>query len=133
MTRQVRTSPGAAYDLGCRLVWCPKYRRPVVGGRVKAAEHGRPIVALEVMPGRGWLLVKLYPNTTPSFVTDRFKGFIPYHLRVRFAHLRSRLPTLWSRWSRSYVVATAGAVPAEMVRCYIQTQDERIPKQESRA
>ncbi|MFG3442635.1 transposase, partial [Nonomuraea sp. NPDC047897] len=35
MTRQVRTSPGAAYDLGYHVVWCPKYRRPVLGGRVK--------------------------------------------------------------------------------------------------
>ncbi|GAA3118079.1 hypothetical protein GCM10020001_042510 [Nonomuraea salmonea] len=35
MTRQVRTSPGAAYDLGHHVVWCPKYRRPVLGGRVK--------------------------------------------------------------------------------------------------
>ncbi|SDJ90955.1 putative transposase [Nonomuraea maritima] len=51
MTRQVRTSPGAAYDLGYQVVWCPKYRGPVLGGRVKdrlqelirakADEHGR--------------------------------------------------------------------------------------------
>ncbi|MFG3436976.1 hypothetical protein ACGF0J_07000 [Nonomuraea sp. NPDC047897] len=33
MTRQVRASPGAAYDLGYHVVWCPKYRRPVLGGR----------------------------------------------------------------------------------------------------
>nr|WP_326646962.1 MULTISPECIES: transposase [unclassified Streptosporangium] len=31
----MRTSPGAAYDLGYHVVWCPKYRRPVLGGRVK--------------------------------------------------------------------------------------------------
>ncbi|WP_440089761.1 IS200/IS605 family transposase [Streptosporangium sp. LJ11] len=59
MTRQVRTSTGAAYDLGYHVVWCPKYR-PVLGGRVKdrleelicakADEHDRQIVALEVMP-----------------------------------------------------------------------------------
>ncbi|MEU4537366.1 transposase [Streptosporangium sp. NPDC023825] len=35
VTRQVRTCPGAAYDLGYHVVWCPKYRRPVLGGRVK--------------------------------------------------------------------------------------------------
>ncbi|GIH48318.1 hypothetical protein Mro03_34970 [Microbispora rosea subsp. rosea] len=50
MTRQVRTSPGVAYDLGYHVVWCPKNRRPVLGGRVKtrleklirakAGEHG---------------------------------------------------------------------------------------------
>ncbi|MFF4127517.1 transposase [Microbispora rosea] len=50
VTRQVRTSPGVAYDLGYHVVWCPKNRRPVLGGRVKtrleklirakAGEHG---------------------------------------------------------------------------------------------
>ncbi|MFG3442784.1 transposase, partial [Nonomuraea sp. NPDC047897] len=54
MARQVRTSPGAAYDLGYHVVRCPKYRRPVLGGRVKtgleelirakAGEHGWEIV-----------------------------------------------------------------------------------------
>ncbi|GGL35827.1 transposase [Planomonospora parontospora] len=53
MTRQARTSPGAAYDLECHVVWCPKDRRSVLGGQVKAhpeeliraeaSEHGRPI------------------------------------------------------------------------------------------
>ncbi|MBB6346618.1 putative transposase [Nonomuraea muscovyensis] len=52
MTREVRTSPGAAFDLGYPVVWCPQCRRPVVGGRVKtrlrdlihakADEHGHP-------------------------------------------------------------------------------------------
>ncbi|MFL6052285.1 MAG: transposase [Actinoallomurus sp.] len=35
VTRQVRTSPSAAYDLEYHVVWCPKYRRPVLGGRAK--------------------------------------------------------------------------------------------------
>uniref|UniRef100_UPI003570E21C transposase n=1 Tax=Microbispora siamensis TaxID=564413 RepID=UPI003570E21C len=32
----MRASPGAAHDLGYHVVWCPKYRRPVLGSRVKA-------------------------------------------------------------------------------------------------
>jgi putative transposase len=50
VTRQARGFPGAAYDLGYLVVWCPKYRRPVLGGRMKtrledlihamANEHG---------------------------------------------------------------------------------------------
>ncbi|MEU7454127.1 zinc ribbon domain-containing protein [Streptosporangium roseum] len=35
MPRQVRTSPGAAHDLGHHVVRCPNYRRPVLSGRVK--------------------------------------------------------------------------------------------------
>ncbi|MEU8108080.1 hypothetical protein AB0C18_30650 [Nonomuraea muscovyensis] len=38
MARQVPTSPGAAYD----VVWCPTYRRPVLGGRVKTPLEESP-------------------------------------------------------------------------------------------
>ncbi|WP_433380502.1 IS200/IS605 family transposase [Streptosporangium sp. CA-115845] len=135
MTRQVRTSPGAAYDLGYHVVWCPKYRRPVLGGRVKdrleelihakADEHGWQIVALEVMPDHVHLFVRPHPKNSPSYVANQFKGFTSHHLRAEFPHLRSQLPTLWSR---SYFAATVGAVSAETVRRYIETQYERTPK-----
>jgi putative transposase len=29
------THAGGVYDLGYRVVWCPKYRRPVLTGQVK--------------------------------------------------------------------------------------------------
>ncbi|WP_431900104.1 transposase [Nonomuraea sp. bgisy101] len=50
MTRQLRTSPGAAYDLGYHVVWCPKYRRPVLGGRVTVQRY---IQAQAERPGAG--------------------------------------------------------------------------------
>jgi putative transposase len=128
----VRTSPGAAYDLRYQVVWCPKYRRPVLDGRVKtrleelirakADEHGWQIVALEVMPDQVHLVVTAHPEHSPSYVANQVKGFTSRHLRAEFPHLRSRLPTLWSR---SYLVATVGAVSAETVRRYIQTQYAR--------
>ncbi|MEE1943393.1 transposase, partial [Streptomyces sp. TRM 70361] len=34
VTRKVRRFSGGVYDLGLHVVWCPKYRRPVLGGRV---------------------------------------------------------------------------------------------------
>ncbi|MFG1955914.1 IS200/IS605 family transposase, partial [Micromonospora sp. NPDC048830] len=57
---EYQTNRGAAYSLGYHVVWCPKYRRPVLVGPVaerlrdligqKCDEHGWSIVALEVMP-----------------------------------------------------------------------------------
>jgi putative transposase len=32
VTRKVRRFSGGVYDLGLHVVWCPKYRRPVLGG-----------------------------------------------------------------------------------------------------
>lgn len=134
----MRTSPGAAYDLGYHVVWCPEYRRPVLGGRVKARleelirakadEHGRQIIALKVMPDHVHLFVKPHPKDSPSYVANQFKGFTSHVLRAEFPHLRSKLPTLWSR---SYFVASVGVVSAATVQRYIETQYERVPKKGS--
>ncbi|SDL65703.1 putative transposase [Nonomuraea maritima] len=135
----MRTSPGAAYDVGYHVVWCPKYRRPVLGGRVKdrleelirakADEHGWEIVAVEVMPDHVHLFVKRHLRNSPSYVAE-FKGFTSHHLRADFGHLRSQLPTLWSR---SCFMAMVGAVSAETVQRCIETQDERPSKGGGRA
>jgi REP-associated tyrosine transposase len=120
------------FDLGLHVVWCAKYRRPVLTGAVaarlreliegKAAEHDWRIVACEVMPDHVHLFVKTRPKDSPSYVANQFKGITSRVLRSEFPHLRSRLPTLWSR---SFFVASVGAVSAATVRRYIDTQYER--------
>jgi len=132
MSRDVQVSAGAVYDLGLHVVWCPKYRRQVLGGRVavrlrelieqKAAGNGWRIVACEIMPDRVHLFVKTGPKDSPSHVANQFKGYTSRMLRDEFPHLRSRLPTLWSK---SYFAATVGAVSAATVQRYIDTQYER--------
>jgi len=132
MGRAVTTGPGGVWDIGYHVVWCPKYRRPVLVGdiaarcdallREKAAEHGWRIIALEVMPDHIHLFVKAGPKDSPSFVANQFKGYTSRVLRTEFPGLRSRLPTLWSR---SYFVATVGAVSEKTVKQYIDTQYER--------
>ena len=132
MSRDVRVSPGGGYDVGLHVVWRPKYRRPVRTGAVaarardlidaKAAEHGWRIVACEVVPDHVHPFVKTRPRDSPSFVADQVKGATSRALREEFPRLRSRLPTLWSR---SYFVASVGAVSAATVQWYIDTQYER--------
>lgn len=115
-------------------MWCPKYRRAVLVNAVaarcevlireKCAEHDWTIVALEIMPDHIHLFVKAHPKHSPSFVANQVKGSTSRHLRREFPGLRSRLPTLWSR---SFFVATVGAVSAATVQRYIDTQYERRP------
>ncbi|WP_456302293.1 IS200/IS605 family transposase [Streptomyces chartreusis] len=132
VTRKVRRFSGGVYDLGLHVVWCPKYRRPVLGGRVaarleeligvKAEERGWEIIALEVMPDHVHLFVKHGPKDSASFVANQFKGFTSRVLRAEFPHLKSQMPTLWSS---SYFAASVGAVSAATVEEYINTQWER--------
>ncbi len=140
VTRKVRRFSGGVYDLGLHVVWCPKYRRPVLGGRVgerldelirqKADERGWEIIALEVMPDHVHLFVKHDPKSAASYVANQFKGFTSRVLRSEFPHLKSRMPTLWSS---SYFAASVGAVSAATVQKYINTQWERPWKKEVRS
>lgn len=132
VTRKARRFSGGVYDLGLHVMWCPKYRRPVLKGpvaarldaliRAKADERGWEVVSLEVMPDHVHLFVKHDPKASASYVANQFKGFTSRVLREEFPHLRSRLPTLWSS---SYFAASVGAVSAETVPRYIDAQWER--------
>jgi putative transposase len=120
---------GAVFSLKFHLVWCPKYRRPVltppVDGRLKALlaaiadEHGMTIRAAEVMPDHVHLFVEADPTLCVAEIVNRFKGRTGRLLREEFPALRSRLPTLWSR---SYFAASVGAVSEATIRRYIEAQ-----------
>ena len=82
---------GAVYSLKFHLVWCPKYRRPVLVEAVdkrlrellveKAAELQTTIVALEVMPDHVHLFIETDPRWSISQLTRQFKGFTSHVLR----------------------------------------------------
>lgn len=131
MGRNVPVSPGFVYDLGHQLVWCPKYRRPVLTEpakdrcaqsiRAQADEHSWQIVAFEIIPDHARLLVKAHPAVPPSYVANQFMSFASRMPRQKFAHLRSRLPTLWSR----LFLAAVGVVPTATVKRYLGRRYER--------
>ena len=120
---------GAVFSLKFHLVWCPKYRRPVLSGRVDkrlkelltdvATEHGMTIHAMEVMPDHVHLFIEADPTLCVAEIVNRLKGRTSRVLRQEFPSLRTRLPTLWSR---SYFAATVGAVSEATVRRYIEAQ-----------
>jgi len=127
-----RRSTGAVFSLKYHLVWCPEYRRPVlvdaVADRLTALLHekattlGLRIHALDVMPDHVHVFIEDNPTFSPSHLAHQFKGYTSRVLRAEFPHLRSRLPTLWSR---SYFVASVGYVTERAVQRYIDTQWER--------
>jgi putative transposase len=127
-----RRTAGAVYNLHYHLVWCPKYRRAVLVGAVearlkdllaeKAAVMDVQIESLEVMPDHVHLFVAAPPTDAPQHLADQFKGYTSRVLRAEFPHLRTRLPTLWSR---SYYVGSAGQVCGETIKRSIASQKER--------
>jgi putative transposase len=75
------------FSLKHHLVWCPKYRRPVlvrpVDTRLKAlvkgiaADHDMTIDTLEVMPDHVRLFVEADPTLCVAEIVDRAFGFRP--------------------------------------------------------
>jgi putative transposase len=129
MDRRYAQNAGAVYSLKYHIVWCPKYRRPVlvdaVAGQLrellaeKAAELGMTVHALEVMPDHVHLFVEGDPTRCVAEIVNRLKGYTSGVLRQEHPSLRSRLPTLWSR---SYFAGSIGHVSAATIERYIAGQ-----------
>lgn len=127
--KRYRRNAGSVFSLKYHLVWCPKYRRTVLIGEVakdlrellyqKAKELDVEIVALEIQPDHVHLFIESDPTEAPQRLVNQFKGFTSRILRQKYNHLRSRLPSLWSR---SYYVGTIGQVSEETVKRYIEAQ-----------
>lgn len=122
----------AAYQINYHLVWCPKFRRPVLAGEVGkrlaelippiVEENGGEVLDLTVMPDHVHLFASFPPTIAINQIVFRIKGSTSHQLREEFPELNSRLPSLWTR---SYYVGTAGHVSAETIRRYIEQQKGR--------
>jgi putative transposase len=122
----------ALFSLKYHIVFCPKYRRPVLVEEIdrrfrellqeKAREIGVVIHSLEVMPDHVHLFVEADPTQSVAEILNSLKGYTSNVLRREFKTLRSRLPTLWSR---SYYAGTVGHVSEKTVRNYIASQKGR--------
>ena len=111
------------------VVWCPKYRRKVLVGKVE--ERLKELIAEVVEEKQGWLVevetmpdhVHLLVEVDPQFGIHRMvkaiKGRTSRLLRQELPTLRSRLPTLWTN---SYFVATVGGAPLSVVKRYVESQ-----------
>ena len=122
----------AVYDVGFHLVWCPKYRKPVLeGAKVKefledqtatiAETKECEVLALEVMPDHVHLFVSAPTFDSPTGIVKVFKGVTALRLFKNYPELRDKY---WKGklWSPSYYMGTAGHVFAETIQRCIREQ-----------
>ena len=110
-------------------MWTPKYRKKVIVGSVekrlksllqqKCKQLDIEIISLETMPDHVHIFLKSTPVIAPNRIVAALKGYTSRVLRKKFSHLKSSLPTLWTR---SYFVSTHGHVSSETIRKYIEEQ-----------
>ena len=129
MPKGYKASETSVQFMGYHFVWCPKYRREVLVGKVeqrlkelikeKAERLECKVLALEVMPDYVHLFIEGKPLQTPNYIIGQIKGYTSHQLREEFADLRLKLPTLWTR---SYFVSTHEHIPDKLIEKYIVEQ-----------
>ncbi len=129
----INKNTSASFNLKFHLVWCPKYRIPVlineVSDRLKELLYQKSndinvvIETVEIMPDHVHLFIRC-ENTDMSAnkIAAQFKGFTSRVLRKEFKQLTTRMPTLWSR---SYYIGSVGHVSEASVKKYISNQKKR--------
>ena len=132
MEKRWTHSNKSTFNIGYHLIWCPKYRRNVLINDVendlkemllfKSKEISVEIQTMEVMPDHVHLFVKAEPIDSPHWIVQQLKGYTSKMLRSKYKHLRSQLPTLWTR---SYFCESVGHISEDSVRKYIEEQKNK--------
>jgi putative transposase len=118
------------YLMNYHFVWCPKRRRSILTGKLKARfevivkqvlkKLKADLLALEVMPDHVHLFVSGHPTLAPHKIVKAIKGRSSRLLRREFKFLL-RMPCLWTH---SYFVSTAGNVSSKTIQDYIENQSK---------
>jgi len=126
-TRKTRYS---VYNLNYHLVWIPKYRKPLLVGKIaqglkelfktSAKPKDVELLAVEIMPDYIHLFVSAPPRYSPSKLVNVFKGVSSRRLKEKYPELKHKIPN--RLWTRTYYVTTAGKLTSETIKKYIQEQ-----------
>ncbi len=129
MPRGYIASGTSVHFMNYHFVWCSKYRKRVLVGKVKerleglirekAGELGCEVLALVIGMDYVHLFLQSDPRAAPNSIVGQIKGYTSRVLRQEFRELRTQLPTLWTR---SYFVSTHGHVSDKLIRGYIEEQ-----------
>lgn len=124
-----RSNNTIVYSCKYHVIWCPKYRRPVlvepIDARLKeivagvCGETDAELVEIEVMPDHVHLLVGCDPQFGIHRLVKAIKGRSSRLLRGEFSQLKSRLPSLWTN---SCFVCTVGGAPLDIIKRHIEKQ-----------
>ena len=129
MDIKYKSNNNIVYSCKYHVVWCPKYRRKVLVGKIEdrlkeliqetCIELQSELIELEIMPDHVHLLIEVDPQFGVHKVIKAIKGKTSRMLRKEFKELTTKLPTLWTN---SYFISTVGGAPLAIIKQYIQSQ-----------
>ena len=127
-----RSNRNIVFSCKYHIVWCPKYRKKVLHGKVETRlkkiikdvciEKNADLIEIECDNDHVHLLVDVDPQYGVHKLIKQMKGRSAKILREEFVFLKSTLPCLWTN---SYFVSTVGGAPMKVVKQYIENQKMR--------
>jgi len=122
-----KSNNNIVYSSKYHIVFCPKYRRKVLEGRIarrcatilEVAKKYRVEIAMEIIPDHVHLLVEGDPQFGIQRFVKQTKGISSHHLRKEFPSLVSRIPSLWTN---GYFCSTVGRAPLSVIKQYVENQ-----------
>jgi putative transposase len=131
MKKRWTHSNKAIYNLGYHLIWCPKFRRNILFGKLsnrlkeilieKSKDIEVSIENLQINGDHVHLFVKCSPIDSPHFIVQQLKGASSNILRKEFPELM-KMPSLWTR---SYYCESIGKISEGEIKKYIENQKNK--------
>ena len=130
---EIRKGSHTVYDLRYHVIWCTKYRYPVLSGDIAihawdllreiAMSLNMAILSGKVGKEHVHMYLSLPPNVSVAKAVMHLKGKSSRKLQMQYTSLRKRY---WGQhlWSRGYFASSVGEVNDAMIRSYIENQDD---------
>ncbi len=134
MSKRFRRLSHTIYECKYHLVFCPKYRRPILKdeireyvrgeiGNLLRQKEGIEIMEMNVQSDHIHLIVWIPPKYAVSAVMGYLKGKLAIRLLQKYERLGKQF---WGRhlWGRGYCVSTVG-IDEQRIREYVQWQEKK--------
>ena len=134
MSKRFRKQSHTIYECKYHLIFCPKYRRPILKDEVREyvrgeisnllrQKEGIEIIEMNVQSDHIHLIVWIPPKYAVSAVMGYLKGKLAIRMFQRYEELGKQF---WGRhlWGRGYCVSTVG-IDETRIREYVKWQENR--------
>ncbi len=134
MSKRFRRLSHTIYECKYHLVFCPKYRRPILKdeireyvrgeiGNLLRQKEGIEIIEMNVQSDHIHLIVWIPPKYAVSAIMGYLKGKLAIRLLQKYERLGKQF---WGRhlWGRGYCVSTIG-IDEQRIREYVQWQEKK--------
>ena len=130
---EYRRGTHSVFRLHVHIVWCTKYRKPVLRGEIGlrlrdlirqiCSDMGVEVLSGVVSSDHVHILMSFPPQVPVSKLVQRVKGKSSYKLQREYQMLRKQY---WGQrmWARGYFACTTGNVTDDMIKKYIDGHTE---------